>query len=341
MPRKFAWAALPDEQLLQVRLQDLDLRIRGTWLEGCLERLDGELAQRGIGIRPHTWLSDEWFSPDTTPGIAIPFFLAHPRLMRLERKKMLEVDGGNQRECMRILRHEVGHVVQHTYALHRRRRWQQHFGRSSTRYPMYYRPDPASRSYVQHLRLWYAQSHPDEDFAETFAVWLSPRSNWRKRYAGWPALAKLHYVDELMGEIVGAKPLLTERFPVDPLDEIERTLADYYKRKQKIYLVKPPQTYDRDLRRLFSDRSDNNGAPAASTFLLRNRAKIRKIVGRWTGEHQLTLDSLLDDMIERCRELKLRAAGPEDELRADFTVMFTASTVLSLYGTGRRKWFAL
>ena len=25
-----------------------------------------------------------------------------------------------------------------------------------------------------HLDPWYAQSHPDEDFAETFAVWLTP-----------------------------------------------------------------------------------------------------------------------------------------------------------------------
>src|SRR5690606_31625531 len=146
---------------------------------------------------------------------------------------------------------------QHSYALHRRRRWQQHFGRSSIRYPMYYRPDPASRNYVQHLRLWYAQSHPDEDFAETFAVWLSPRSNWRKRYAGWPALKKLHYVDELMAEIADEKPKLTRRFPVDPLNRLNRTLEEYYRRKQAIYLVRPPQTYDRDLRRLFSDNPDD------------------------------------------------------------------------------------
>src|SRR5207248_9879463 len=87
----------------------------------------------------------EWFSPDNTPGIAIPFYLAHPRLMRLERKMIIEVEGGTQSECMRILRHEAGHVVQHAYQLHRRRRWRELFGRSSTRYPNYYRPDPASR----------------------------------------------------------------------------------------------------------------------------------------------------------------------------------------------------
>ena len=341
MPRKPAWDSLPDEELLRLRIKDLGVRLDGTWVEDCLLRLHDELRQHGLHIRPHAWLSDDWFSPDNSPGIAVPFFLAHPRLMRLERRQILEVEGGSPSECLRILRHETGHVVQHAYRLSRRRRWQQLFGRSSTRYPRYYRPNPSSRSFVQHLRLWYAQSHPDEDFAETFAVWLSPRSNWRKRYQGWPALKKLNYVDELMQEIADEKPVLTSRLVVDPVSQIDRTLADYYRRKQAIYLVTPPQTYDRELRKLFSDKIEDADAPAASTFLRHNRAKIRQIVARWTGEHQLTLDSLLNDMIARCRELKLRAAGNEDQLRMDFSVLFTAKTVLSLYGTGRRKWFAL
>ncbi len=129
----------------------------------------------------------------------MPFYLAHPRLARLERKMFKEVEGGTQRQCMQILRHEAGHIVQHAYALHRRRKWQEMFGRSSSPYPESYRPNPNSRDYVQHLPRWYAQSHPDEDFAETFAVWLTPRSNWRQRYAEWPgALEKLEFVDELM-----------------------------------------------------------------------------------------------------------------------------------------------
>ena len=136
---------------------------------------------------------------------------------------------------MRILRHEAGHVVQHAYQLHRRRRWQELFGRSSTHYPSYYRPNPASKHYVQHLRLWYAQSHPDEDFAETFAVWLAPRSNWRKRYEGWPALKKLEYVDELMAEIASQKPVLTRRLQVDPLSQLNQTLAEHYEKKQALY----------------------------------------------------------------------------------------------------------
>ena len=145
MPRKLAWASLPDDQLLQLRFKDLKVSIEGTWLEERLADLYDELGRRGLRIRPHAWVSDEWFSPDVTPGIAIPFYLTHPRLMRLERKLIIDVEGGSLPECMRILRHEAGHMVQHAYQLHRRRRWRELFGRSSTRYPDYYRPDPASR----------------------------------------------------------------------------------------------------------------------------------------------------------------------------------------------------
>jgi Putative zinc-binding metallo-peptidase len=341
MPRKFPWSSLPDDDLLQLRLKDLKVTVAGTWLDGCLDDIHDELEQKGLRIRPHAWISDEWFSPDTTPGIAIPFYLAHPRLMRLERKFIFEVEGGTIAECKRILRHETGHVVQHAFQLNRRRKWQELFGRSSARYPKYYRPNPASKNYVQHLRLWYAQSHPVEDFAETFAVWLRPRSDWRKRYAGWPALKKLQYVDELMAEVAHEKPVLTRRLVVDPLSQLTVTLQDYYEKKQARYTVDAPTTYDRDLHRIFSADARHRRSPAASTFLRRNRAQLRQMVSKWTGEYQLTLDAVLDGMIDRCRELKLRAVGPERRLTIDFAVLLTAQTVHSLYSPSRRQWLAL
>ena len=212
MSKKFAWAALPDEQLLKVRLKDLHVTVEGTWLEDCLR----DLARRAGRARPHGAAARLDFQRMVQPGEH-----AGHRHSVLSRPSAADAAGKEddhrrrgrhlESECMRILRHEAGHVVQHSYELHRRRRWQQLFGPSSKRYPRYYRPNPASRNYVQHLRLWYAQSHPDEDFAETFAVWLRPRSNWRKRYVGWPALKKLEYVDELMAEIAGKRPLLTSR----------------------------------------------------------------------------------------------------------------------------------
>jgi hypothetical protein len=326
---------------MQLRFKDLKLGWRQTWLADCMRELNQELAERGIPVRPHAWLSSEWFSPSDTPGIAFPFYLAHPRLMRLERKMIIDVEGGTVPECMRILRHEAGHVIQHSYRLNRRRRWQELFGRSSTRYPDFYRPNPASKNYVQHLRLWYAQSHPDEDFAETFAVWLRPRSDWRKRYEGWPALKKLDYVDELMAEVADERPMLTHRHLVDPLSRMTQTLEEHYAQKQALYATPTTTIYDRDLRRIFSDEPRHHRAPAASTFLRHHRARIRRMVAKWTGEYQLTLDSVLDEMIARCRELRLRAAGNQRELIINFTVLLTAKTVHSLYSPSRREWFAL
>lgn len=341
MAGRFAWARLPDKELLKLRFKDLKLTIEGTWLNRRLKDLQKELDERDIRVRPHVWLSDEWFSPDGTPGFAIPFYLAHPRLMELERKTIMEVEGGTLHECMRIMRHEMGHVVQNAFRLNRRRRWQQLFGPSSKHYPSYYKPNPASRNFVQHLRLWYAQSHPTEDFAETFAVWLTPRSNWRTRYEGWPAMKKLEYVDEVMREIAGKRPRHVRRFVVDPLHRLTTTLEEHYKKKLSHYSVEAPKIYDRDLRRLFSDDPRHRRSPTAVSFIRRNRRYLREIVSKWTGEYQLTLDAVLEDMIARCRELDLRAVGPERKLREDFTVLLTAKTVHSLYSPSRRQWLAL
>ena len=339
--RRIAWARLSDEDLLKLRLKDLNVGVQRTWLARCMRDLHDEMEERGLRVKPHAWISSEWFSPSDTPGIAIPFYLAHPRLMRLERKMIIDVEGGTVPECMRILRHEAGHVVQHAYQLHRLRRWQKLFGPSSRRYPRYYRPNPASKNYVQHLRLWYAQSHPDEDFAETFAVWLTPRSGWRKRYEGWPALKKLLYVDELMGEIAGKRPQLTRRVNVEPLNRLKQTLEEHYQKKRAVYASDPPTIYDRDLTRIFSDNPRHHRSPAASAFLRRNRRRLREMVSKWTGEYELTLNAVLDDMIARCRELKLRAHGSERQLRMDFAVLLTAKTVHSLYSASRRQWLAL
>jgi hypothetical protein len=215
------------------------------------------------------------------------------------------------------------------------------FGPSSKRYPQYYRPNPASRRYVQHLRLWYAQSHPDEDFAETFAVWLRPRSDWRRRYAGWPALKKLEYVDELMDEIAWTRPVYSRKLKVEPVNTLRHTLAEHYERKQEHYAIDTPKIYDRDLLRIFSSDPRHWRHQAASAFLRSNRAGIRQIVSKWTGELQLTLDAVFDDMIDRARELKLRAVGSKRQLRLDFTVLLTAKTMHSIYSSTRRKWLAL
>jgi hypothetical protein len=338
--RTFEWETFPDSRLLDVRVRDLGVRIEGTWIDEALEDLYEDLERREIPFRPHAWLSSDWFVPDHVPGIAVPFYLAHPRLMKLERKQMLDVEGGTRQELIKILRHECGHAFDNAYALGNDARRQQLFGDRAKRYPEHYRPNPASRRYVQHLRLYYAQSHPAEDFAETFAVVLGSRGGgWRKRYADWPAMQKLAYVDELLERLRGEAPKYRNRQKPESVPTLGMTLREYYADKRERYQASYPDIYDRDLRRLFSDDPRHQRQELASRFLRRNSAEIRKLVSNWTGEYQFTLEQVLKDMIGRSRELKLRAAGPERSLKIEFAVLLTVKTMDFHYS--RRNWFAL
>jgi hypothetical protein len=330
------WPALPDEQLLDVRLCDLPLQIGGTMMEERIAELTRELESRGLTFAIRYYLSDEWFTPDGISAIAIPFYLAHPRLEKLEEAQMLEVEGGEREWCMRILRHEAGHALDNAYRLRLRRRRRTLFGSPSEPYPEFYTPKPYSRSFVLHLDSWYAQSHPDEDFAETFAVWLTPNTNWESRYAGWPALKKIEYIDRLMRSIAGKVPPVDRIDEVEPLSSLRQTLRQHYKRKRRHYGVEHPAFYDRDLRRLFSDAPEYAGNITAAQFLARIRRPVRRLVGGWTGIYQYTIDQVLEDIIQRCRELKLRLMLPEEQTRQEFTVLLTVQAMNYLHSGGHR-----
>jgi hypothetical protein len=318
---------LSDEELLDVRLCDLPLRIPGTPLERRVKRLYHELEASGLRFKPHVWLSEEWFTPDGVSGFAIPFYLAHPRLMQLERKHMLEVEGRTESECMRILRHEAGHALDNAFRLHFKRRWREMFGSFTEPYPESYRPKPNSRNYVLHLTAWYAQAHPAEDFAETFAVWLTPGSRWRRRYEGWPALRKLEYVDQLMSEIGGLPPDNKRQRQVEPLAQLRITLREHYWRKRQYYAVAWPAYYDRDLRRIFSQDQRHASRPTAASFLRRIRHELCKVVAEGTGLHLYTIDHVLNNMIERSKELKLRLATKERHAKQQVLIMLTVQTM--------------
>ncbi|HEX5103514.1 MAG TPA: putative zinc-binding metallopeptidase [Pirellulaceae bacterium] len=330
------WADYTDDELLQLRFCDLGLKMEGTVLEGRIERLHEELEQRGIEFRPHVWISDEWFSPDGIPGVAIPFYLAHPRLMRLERTQMLEVEGGSEDWCMKILRHETGHAIDTAYRLHYRKHYRTLFGKFTTEYPKTYQPRPYSKSFVLHLEPSYAQAHPAEDFAETFAVWLKPRSGWRTQYEGWPVLKKLEYVATLMEEIRGKKPKVHSREHVDPVGKLRKTLASHYEEKRKLYGTPHPNFYDQHLLKLFSNGPECARNPSAAAFLGRVRADLRKTVAHWTGEYQYTIDQVIAEMIDRCRELNLRLDRPFRQARRDALVLVTVQTMNYLHGGHHR-----
>ncbi len=330
------WTALSDEKLLEVRMCDLGLTIAGTELEPRIAQLDAELAARGLTFRPYYWLSDEWFTPDGVPGIAIPFYLAHPRLAKLERAQMLEVEGGDPESCLRILRHEAGHAIDNAYQLQRRPTRRRLFGDPKTRYPEYYTPKPYSKSFVQHLDHWYAQSHPDEDFAETFAVWMDPQSMWATRYAGWPAQRKLEYMDRLMRGLASVRPRVKSKRQVDPLSRLKKTLGEHYRVKREHYGLDHPDFYESDLRNLFSDAPQYAKNLSAARFVRRIQREARSTVASFTDSYQYTIDQLLEKIIERCRELNLRLTDAEEATRIDFMVFLTVQTMNYLH-SGRHR----
>src|SRR5262245_31271632 len=314
---------LDDAALLSMRICDLPVRLEGV-LAWRVARLHREVTARGIVALPHAWLSEEFFTPDGVLGFAIPFYLAHRRLMRLERAQMLEVEGAGEAESRRIFRHEAGHCLDEAYELYRRDRYRELFGDALQEYPTSYKPNPDSRNYVINLAGWYAQGHPVEDFAETFAVWLNPYCDWRSDYQQWPlALRKLAYVDEIMREIAGKPPVKADRHEVEPLRTLTRSLREHYAQKRAYFAWRWPANYDVDLRRIFSDGLEKPNAPLATRFLRRNRAQLRNRIAEGTGVHAYTVDQLLRQMIARSQSLGLHVVDPPEIANEKLLVALT------------------
>ena len=322
--RKYQWESLSDDELLDLRFCDLGLNIDKSVLNERIDQLYLDLERKNISFYPHCWLAEEWFSPDGIPGIAIPFYLATPRLAKLEFRQMYQIEGGTPRWCMQLLRHEAGHAIDTAYRLHRRKRWREIFGLRSKTYPNFYIPKPKSKKYVYHLDWWYAQSHPSEDFAETFAIWLTPRSNWRKIYADWPVIKKLEYIDELMGTIQGVKPPVRSRCHVDSLRNNRRTLRQHYEEKRDHYGTNIPEVFDGELMRLFPDHSEYEmRRKSAAAFLQKMQPQISQICARSIGDQPYVVAQVLQDMIIRCREMKLYITRPEEEVKIEVAIFIS------------------
>jgi hypothetical protein len=325
-----AWALLSDPELLERRIASLSLALDGTPLQPRIQQLYDELSARGLVFKPPCHVGDEWFVPVGIPAIYVPFFLVHERLVALERTMVLEVEGDTPEEFMRLIRHEAAHAYAYAYALTRKKKWQQTFGRTSADdTPDFYRPRPYSRSYVMHLDDWYAQAHPDEDFAETFAVWLTPDLDWRTRYRGWKALAKLEYVDELMRSLAGQPPVHQPVYRPADYDCLNVKLKTYYARKRKQIADTYPDFYDKDLRALFPATHGIAGTIKASTYLRTRRRRLMNSVCHWTNEKKYRVDQLLDRLVARCDQLALSVLN--DDPSQDFRVSAWLTTLVMNY----------
>ena len=332
------WWALKDDELLQKRICDLGVQIPGSELESRIGQLYDELAAHGLAFRPVCYLGDEWFSPAGSPAIAIPFYLAHPRLKALEMHQMLQVEGGTPEWCLQLLRHESGHAIDHAYCFSSREDWRKTFGSPETEYaPETYQPRPYSKGFVRNLPNWYAQAHPDEDFAETFAVWLSfTPEQWREQYRGWKALEKLEFVQCLMEEARNTPPQVKRARRIYEASRLRKTLARYYTERRKLYAEDFPDFYDADLRVIFGS-GEPNGEPAAKV-MRRNRPALVASIVHWTGQHKYTVDMLVRKLIHRCQELKLTIPPPLERASVSFELAAYLSAMVTNYlHTGRFK----
>ncbi|HWY25687.1 MAG TPA: hypothetical protein VNX47_12250 [Nevskia sp.] len=303
---------MPEEQLLDLRICDLPIAIAGTWLEPRTAQLHAELKARNILFEPHCYLADEWLTPEDEPVIGIPFYLAHPRLVALEKKMMLEAEGETPDWCMQLLRHEAGHALSYAFGLHRRRSWQKVFGSSSEDYGDTYRFRPYSKSFVRHLDHYYAQYHPDEDFVETFAVWLTPDLDWRKDYAGWKALDKLLYVDKLMRSIAGKPPLKDGGREYWKASRLRSTLRGHYQRRRHAEAENYPDFHDANLLRMFArGQPRDETRRRVSSLIQAHRRQLLAAVSGWTGESRYMVNEVIKAIHQRARALRLVTAETE------------------------------
>jgi hypothetical protein len=310
-------------ELLARRISELGLSIRGTLVERLVEQLYAELLARGLAFRPPVYLSDQWGCPDGTPIIGVPFYLADPRLARIEEERAVEVE--TERDAMRYLRHEAGHAFNYAYRLYERADWHQTFGPYSRPYRDRFRADPLSRDYVRHILGWYAQKHPDEDFAESFAVWLTPGVDWRRQYAGWGALRKLEYVERVMAEVGASTPDAPAPTPDDlPVESMDYTVEDHYRALDAPMALEDEAHFDGDLRTIFASDADAPEGEPAHVFIRRHRREVVARIAYWTGESAYTIRRFVDLLAERAERLGLRVAGLEASTLVELTAFGTA-----------------
>ena len=309
-------------QLLGRRISELGLSIRGTRVERLAARLHLELAARDIAFRPPVYLSDEWGCPDGSPIIGVPFYLADARLERIEAEHAGSIE--SDEEAMRYLRHEAGHAVNYAFRLHERPDFASLFGDYSRPYREHYATDPLSRAHVRHILGWYAQKHPDEDFAETFAVWLTPNLDWRTDYAGWTALVKLEWVDTVMHEVSAQSPSMTDVSDDDvPVEAMHWTLAEHYADEESLVLGDARQ-FDGDLRRIFAGAADAPAGEPAASYLARHEGELVARVAYWAGVRPSSARSLMHALQARSSALELLVMGLDATTLIELTAFGTA-----------------
>ena len=327
---KDAWSN-ERERLLTRKISDLGLKIEGTYLQGIVERLYAELDRAGIRWKPLVYLSDEWSCPDRVPIIGIPFYLADPNLSRIEDEMMEGIEASTEDEILSYLRHEAGHAFNYAYKLYDTPEWRQLFGPFEAPYLEEYTPQPFSRRYVRHIPGWYAQKHPDEDFSETFAVWLTPDSSWREYYRDWACYPKLEYVERMVREWGARDPIVTGA-DYDIRAEDLGSVGEHYQRVRP-QLTDLPAQFDAELRRIFGSPNAVEGETiGADALITEHRRRIVFDVAYWTGLYDVRVRVLVNHLSERARALGFRVPVPQTAaVLIDFMAFVTALCMNKIY----------
>jgi hypothetical protein len=311
------------QTLMGQKISDLGLSIAGTRVERMVTQLYQELDAKGLKFRPPVYLSDQWGCPDGTPLIGVPFYLADPRLEKIEDDFAEGIE--SDQESMRFMRHEAGHAFNYAYRIYDRPDWRQTFGPYSRPYRERYTADPFSHDYVRHILGWYAQKHPDEDFAESFAVWLTPDLDWRKAYEGWPALTKLEYVERVMREVADDAPEVPAPTDDDlPVSAMRYSLEEHYRDSAVPIPIRDSSIFDGDLRNIFATSQEAPNGEDAAQFLASHR---REIVGRisyWTGESASAVRQFVEFLRSRAATLGLKVRGLDASTLIELTAFGTA-----------------
>jgi hypothetical protein len=324
-----------ESNLWSTPIRDLGLTIEGTRLEPILAEFMEELRQAGITrVRPRFYLSTEWGVPFETVAIAIPFYLARPDLTALHVERVGLVEGFDRTDILRYLRHEMGHVMNYAYRLYDQEEWVKQFGSITQPYHEEYRPEPFSRRYVRHLPGWYAQKHPDEDWSETFAIWMTPGLDWRAEYGGWPvAYAKLAYCSRIMTVLRDRDPEVTSSELDEDVGEIEYSLDQYYGDAGDSPGDLPPGL-DGALRAIFEDLGPTDGLsldgplrPAAD-LLRRLEPELMANIFRWTGHFPERTRVLLRYLADRAA--RLEQGYPEEREESAIMALTTLVTGLAM-----------
>ncbi|HEU5320045.1 MAG TPA: hypothetical protein VFX28_04535, partial [Methylomirabilota bacterium] len=216
----------------------------------------------------------------------------------------------------------------YAYRLYETPEWRQRFGPFQRPYRERYRPVPFDRSFVRHMEGWYAQKHPDEDFAETFAVWLTPGARWRVRYRGWPAMRKLRYVDRVARAVGDTEPSVRLASTDITVEEMNMTVEEFFQRQQ----AAPPAidvALEHDLPDLLvGARRRGRGLRPAADLIRERRADLVNKLEYWTGVRRRVVRALIDAMADTAERLKLQVhAATEATTLVELTAYATTLTM--------------